>query len=89
MGIYIIANSFLFPLVYFINGIGKIKLQLIISIVTGILNIPLSIFFARFFQLGSAGVILGTIISITPFIILIPIQYKKIINKQAYGIWNA
>ena len=88
MGIYIIANSFLFPVVYFINGIGKIKLQLVVSIFTGVLNIPLSIFFVKFFQLGSAGVILGTIISIVPFVILMPMQYKKIINKQAYGIWN-
>ena len=89
MGIYIIANSFMSPFISFINGIGKIKLQLTISIVAGIFNIPLSIFFVKYFHLGSTGVILGTIISIAPFIILIPIQYKKIINNQAYGIWNA
>jgi O-antigen/teichoic acid export membrane protein len=89
MGIYVIANSFMFPIISLINGIGKIKLQLIISIITGIINIPLSIFFVKFFSMGSAGVILGTIVSLVPFIILISIQYKKIINKQAYGIWNA
>ena len=91
MGIYIIANSFTFPVVSFINwnGIGKIKLQLSCKhLCRGTLNIPLSIFLAKFFQLGSAGVILGTIICIVPFVILMPIQYNKIINKQAYGIWN-
>jgi O-antigen/teichoic acid export membrane protein len=89
MGLYVISNTFMLPFVFFINGIGKIKLQFLISIATGILNIPISILFAGFLHIGSAGVILGTIVTLTPFLILMPLQYNKIINQKAYNIWNA
>ncbi|MFT4802458.1 MAG: hypothetical protein ACI93N_002236 [Flavobacteriaceae bacterium] len=38
--------------------------------------------------MGSAGVLLATNCSILFYIIIRQIQYKKIINKTAYGIWN-
>jgi len=38
--------------------------------------------------LGSSGVILGTCISLLFGTILAPIQYYKIINQKAFGIWN-
>ena len=88
MGLYVIANTFMVPFVFFINGIGKIKLQFLISIATGILNVPISIFFAKVMHIGSAGVILGTVVTITPFLILMPLQYRKILYGNAKGIWN-
>ncbi len=74
--------------VYLINGVGKIRLQLYMSIIIAGLNIPLSIFFARNLEMGSAGVILGTIICLSFGAVLHPIQYYKIINRTAKGIWN-
>ena len=88
MGIFVMVNTLMIPFVFFINGIGKIKLQLIISIATGILNIPISIFFAWFLGIGSAGVILGTIVTLLPFVIFMPVQYNKIIQGNITGIWN-
>ena len=52
--------------VYFINGTGKIKLQLITSVIVAVLNIPLSIFLARNLGMGAAGVILGSCITYLP-----------------------
>ena len=52
------------------------------------INIPLSILFAKYLQLGSAGVILATALCLMPVLILARIQYHRIINKTAKGIWN-
>lgn len=74
--------------VYLINGVGKIRLQLYMSIVIALINIPLSVFFAKNLGMGSGGVILGTIACLAFGAVLHPIQYKKIINGTARGIWN-
>ncbi len=89
MAFYVIMLSWSTIFFHFINGTGKIKLQRNIYIITSLSNIPLSIFFAKHLNLGSAGVILGTIICLTVWIIIAPLQSYKIINKKADGIWNA
>lgn len=67
---------------FFLNGIGRVKLQLITAIIAGIINIPLSIFFATSMTMGNAGVILGTIVSLSIFALLGPLDtWKAIQNK--------
>lgn len=73
---------------YFINGVGKIKLHMIISIISIFINIPLSIFFAKYLNLNLAGIILGTCVSLIINLIFMPIQYYKLLNNKASGIWN-
>jgi O-antigen/teichoic acid export membrane protein len=72
----------------FVNGIGKIRLQLVFALTVGILNIPLSIVFAKYLAMDSAGVMVATIICLLPGSLLTPIQYHKIMNRTATGIWN-
>lgn len=72
----------------FLNGVGKIQLQLYTAVTIGIVNIPLSIYFARHLQLGVSGVILATIVCLLPSALWSPIQYRKIVNQKARGIWN-
>lgn len=74
--------------IYFINGTGKIKLQLYTTVCVAVLNIPVSIFFASYLDMGAAGVILGSCITYLPGSILGPMQYYRIINKKATGIWG-
>jgi O-antigen/teichoic acid export membrane protein len=88
MGLYVSMMIWGMPFVFFINGVGKIKLQLYYGIGQALLNIPLSIFLAKNFGLGASGVILATLICNFSAIILWPTQYKKIIMNKAYGIWN-
>lgn len=78
------------PSIYgnFLNGISKIRLSLYYSIFVAIINIPLSIFFASNLHLGVSGVILATALGAIPRVILQTIQYKKIMNGTAKGIWN-
>jgi O-antigen/teichoic acid export membrane protein len=88
MFIYVIEFNWGSIYVSFINGIGKIRLQMIFSIVTGILNIPLSIFFAKYLDLGISGIILATILCSFYGPIIGQIQFKMLLNKNAKGIWN-
>lgn len=76
------------PYTMFLNGTGKIKIQAIQSLLVAILNIPLSFYFAVGLNLKVNGVILATIVCFIPSIFLSIVQYKKIIQNNAYGIWN-
>jgi O-antigen/teichoic acid export membrane protein len=86
MGVYWMICIFITPFTFFINGTGKIQIQLILCVVGALVNIPISILLAKY--LGVKGVILGTTICLLPGSVLVPIQYYKIINKNAFGIWN-
>ncbi|MCG8580263.1 MAG: hypothetical protein MI866_10115 [Bacteroidales bacterium] len=89
MVVYVMVRSWNNIFVYFINGVGKIKMQLYMSVFTSIINIPLSVFLARNMEMGINGVILATIICLLFGTILHPIQYFKIVNGKAKGIWDA
>ena len=88
MCIYVNTLAFGNIYVWFINGVGKVKLQTLIAIAAAVLNIPLSYFFAEYCNLGTSGVILASLICIGYGPILAPMQFKKIINGTASGIWN-
>ena len=70
-----------------INGIGKIKLQLTVTIVQAVFYIPLCIFFCRY--LGIIGIILSGIIMMIINCITYSIQCNKLINTTVYDrtIW--
>lgn len=59
---------------YFTNGINKTKNQLISTGIGAIINIPLSIYFVKYLNMGLDGVILATIISLSIFNITGSIQ---------------
>lgn len=88
IALFVALMTFNMIYVNFINGVGKIKLQLFTSIITMTINIPLSIFFGKYLDWGSTGVVLATCVSIGYSVILRPIQYHKLINNTAKGIWN-
>ena len=86
MATYVIVNAWNGIYSQFLNGIGKIQLQLIISIVAAILNVPLAIFLGM--QIGISGVLLANVVLGIVGIFIFPIQYQKIITNKATGIWN-
>jgi O-antigen/teichoic acid export membrane protein len=87
-GIFVIIANWNNIFGYFINGIGKVRLQLYFSIIIAFVNIPLSIFLAKTVGLGITGVMVATNISLVIASIWAPIQYGKIISGSAKGIWN-
>lgn len=88
LALFAIITTWTNLFVYFINGIGKIKVQLFIALFQCILNIPLAIFFAKGLGMNIVGIILATNLNMLVPAILIPIQYKKIMSKTAKGFWN-
>ncbi len=88
MFLYIIISCWNNTYVTFLNSIGKIKFQYYFSILIGILNIPLSIFLIKYTHLGPSGVIFATSACLFGGSIWAPIQYYKLINNKASGIWN-
>jgi len=88
MALYVIFRSWTSLFGSFLNGTGKIKLSLYISIIAASFNIPLSIFLAKYLELGISGVILATCICLLLGVVIMPIQYKKIVTNKAEGIWN-
>lgn len=86
MWLYFISSSFGSIFVFFINGTGKVFLQFLTSIIAPILFIPLAIFLGRYF--GQAGLIYSSILCNVYGIFIAPLQYRKIIQQSATGIWN-
>jgi len=86
LAIYVITYGWTNIYTTFLNGTGKIKLQLYVSIIGMILNIPLAIFLSKW--LGISGIILSTVVIMIFNMVLEPYQTYKLINKTAKGIWN-
>jgi O-antigen/teichoic acid export membrane protein len=88
MALWVIVSTSTMIFANFLAGVNKIQLSLYHAIFVSIINIPLSIYFAKNLAMGSTGVILATLIGIIPRAIFQPIQYWKIVNGKAKGIWN-
>ena len=86
LAIYVVMLGWTNIYSLFLNGAGKIKLQLYISFFTMLFNIPLAIYLGK--QIGIAGIVLSTIILCLISIIAEPIQTHKLLNGTAKGIWN-
>jgi O-antigen/teichoic acid export membrane protein len=86
MAAYVIVNAWCGIYSQFLNGVGKVKLQLYSGLSGALLNIPLAIYLGK--NLGLFGVVLSTLSLALISAIWSPIQYFKLINYNAKGIWN-
>jgi O-antigen/teichoic acid export membrane protein len=76
------SNTF----IYFVNGIGKIRLQLYATVVVAVFYVPFAVYLGK--TMGINGVVLASAISLIPTSILMPIQCVKLYKEKATGIWN-
>jgi len=86
MVIYVVTLMWQTLHVYLLNGIGKIRLQLILFSTGSIINIPLAIWLGKYF--GIAGIISANTILFIAMGVIFSIQCEKIINQTATGIWD-
>lgn len=86
LAVYVIINAWCSIFSVFLNGVGKVKLMLFSGLTGTIVNIPLSILLAK--VMGISGVIMSTCVLSVISAIWSPIQYYKIINNKATGIWQ-
>jgi O-antigen/teichoic acid export membrane protein len=82
MAVFVLIRVFGDIYMTFLNGIGKIKLQMWLYVFGALINIPLSIYFINYLNLGSAGVILATCISLLGLAVAMPIQSYKSLNEK-------
>lgn len=81
MAIYYSLYSILGVECQFINGSGKINLQLVLYVFAGVMNIPLSIFIGVYCQLGPMGIRLATGILVLIMVILLGFNLRNIITN--------
>lgn len=86
LGTYIFLLTFFNNLSSFLCGINRIEGLTKMSIVSGIINLPLSIFLVKKLNFGIEGIVLGTNISLALYLIYAFVQYKKIIKELEKSI---
>lgn len=86
--IYFVTFTFGGVFTMFINGVGKVKLQMYSSILGAVVFLISAIAIIEYTNFGITGLVIASIISNFNGIIIAPIQYYKIINNKAFGIWN-
>ena len=86
MAIYVIVSVWQTIHVFFLNGIGKVKLQLYLVIFSSLINIPVAIVMGRHF--GLIGITITSAVLFAIMGVLFSIQTKKILNQTATKIWN-
>ena len=82
MGILVISEMFTAIYSNFLVGIGHINKQLTISIIGAILNIPLSIYLAKYLGMGISGICLGTLLCQILGCVFLPLDTIKYIRIQ-------
>lgn len=86
MALYMLALTYSSLYMYFINGIGKISLQMIIYLLYAVVSLPLMILGAKYIGLNSIIILTTTINAL--LIVFGKTQMNRILEGTAKGIWN-
>jgi len=86
MTLNVIVSCWQMIYIFFINGIGKVRLQLYLVVFTSLVNIPMAIFLGK--KIGLAGITFANIILYIIIGISMFIQTNRILNNKAEGIFN-
>ena len=87
MAVYVICYTCLALNCYFLNGIGKLRVQLVLYLLITVTNVPLGIVMGKW--MGIEGVVIANIIAFVFMNTILWIQTNKILRHKAFGIWNA
>lgn len=71
-------SSFISIFNHFLNGISRVQIQMYVTIISAILNVPLAIFLGKL--IGVPGVVVANVIVLLPSLIIYPIQYNRIMR---------
>ncbi|GAA4457296.1 O-antigen export protein [Nibrella saemangeumensis] len=72
----------------FLNGTGKIRLQFLVTLFVLILFFPLTYGLAVVAGIGVEGIVWGNCLCLALFSIQAPLQYLKLMNAKAGGLWS-
>ena len=82
MLVYTLVTSFGNCFIMLINGVGKIKIQMIVNVLSMVLFFPLSYLLSIHFSLGVVGIIIATIICSVYGPLIAPFEVKSILSKH-------
>jgi O-antigen/teichoic acid export membrane protein len=82
MGLFVLISTWNNVYAMFVNGVGKIKVQLYTAIIAMMINIPLALLFTKYFGLDSSGVVLATCVSLLFAAIALPLQVHYMIRTD-------
>jgi len=88
MGLFTLVAAWTNIFASFLNGVGKIRVSLIVSVAAMFLNIPVCILLAKYTSLDASAVVIGTIVALMPGVIIGPYQTYKILSLKDVGIWG-
>ena len=86
MAVYIIVQSIAAIYMYLINGIGKIRIQLIIYLIFAAIAWPLMLLCCR--ALGLIGILIAPTIVYLVQAIFGKLQIEKLLSRHCHGLWN-
>lgn len=87
MAVYVICSTCLSLNCYFLFGIGKLRVLLILYLLVTLTNIPLGIALGKW--MGIEGVVIANIIAFVFMNTVLWVQINKILRHKASGIWNS
>lgn len=86
--VYFITIMYGAVFVYFINGIGALKIQYISSLISPFVFVLAVIILSKVYGLGMYSIPIASILANFNGLILAPLQYYNIIVKKKSGIWK-
>lgn len=84
--IFVITAIFSGIFVSVINGLGMMRIQFYMCLITPVLFIGLSYFFVKYCSLGVESIIISSVVANVSGFVIAPMQYRKIISGKK-GIW--
>lgn len=88
MFLYIFSLMFGAVFVYFVNGVGALRIQFISSLISPLLFVSIVMVMSQIMNLGVISVLIASIVANFNGLFLAPFQYYKIIVKNNKGIWS-
>ena len=80
VGMFVLVSTWNNIYAMFVNGIGRITIQLYTAVVAMVVNIPLALVFTKCFGLGLSGIVLATCASLLFSAVALPIQCRLIVG---------
>lgn len=85
--LYFNMSMFVAKYVFFLNGINALRIQFIACIISPFVYVGLALLLIKYYQLGVYALFIASIGANFNGLILAPIQYHMVINKNKKGIW--
>lgn len=83
---WILLNAWNGIFSHFLNGVGKIKIQLYVGLGSAVVNVPMAILLGK--KIGIEGIVLANVIVVAIGACVYFYQYSLLVNAKAKGIWN-